>query len=208
MVPTAYRLTPRLAIALMLAGVTWIGWVAQSTRAQDSPKATPPEVQPDVPQPPPAPDASKLTLPDPDGAAQRDLEVPPARQAPSTPIAGEPGTAAPDPAGPEDDDPEKTARTFVERNRREAQDELKKLKDEEERLRTRLGKVEAGIRRWEALLAALDSSERPVTLNAVPRPSIVPRPEAPINLDAILRAKPAAVAREAEWATPPPSAPR
>ena len=56
-----------------------------------------------------------------------------------------PESVRPDPAGPGNDDPEKNARAFVEQNRKVAQGELKNLKDEAERLRTRLGKVEAGI---------------------------------------------------------------
>jgi hypothetical protein len=84
---------------------------------------------------------------------------------PSAP-ASEGTAVAPSPAGATNDDPEQNARAFVERNRKEAQEELKKLKEEAQRLRTRLGKVEAGILRWEALLSALDDSERigpPVT---------------------------------------------
>jgi hypothetical protein len=38
------------------------------------------------------------------------------------------------------------------------------LKAEAERLRTRLRKVEAGIKRWEALLQALSSSQPPTSM--------------------------------------------
>ena len=95
----------------------------------------------------------------------------PCSSLPSTPGAPPPiDPTASSPAGPTNDDPEKNARAFVEQNRKVAQDELKKLKDEAERLRTRLGKVEAGIRRWEALLAALENSEKPVERVAFDRP--------------------------------------
>jgi hypothetical protein len=40
-----------------------------------------------------------------------------------------------------------------------AETQLKNLRDEAEKLRARLQKVEAGIRRWETLLTALQASE-------------------------------------------------
>jgi hypothetical protein len=117
------------------------------------------------------------------------------------PVAGSGvAAAAPNPDGPANDDPEQNARSFVERSRKEAQDELKKLKEEAERLRTRLGKVEAGIRRWEALLAALDKSEQiapPVTS----RP--VPRDDTPADLAPVGASKPAGAIRESELDAPP-----
>jgi hypothetical protein len=91
----------------------------------------------------------------------------------SPPAVAGGAAAAPTPTGSANDDPEQNARAFAERSRKEAQDELKKLKEEAERLRTRLGKVEAGIRRWEALLTSLDNSERiaqPEDLQPIPKP--------------------------------------
>jgi hypothetical protein len=117
------------------------------------------------PSPPPAPILQ-------DSAPSPPAESPLPQPVPSTVADSGAVAVAPSPAAPANDDPEQNARGFVERSRKEAQDELKKLKEEAERLRTRLGKVEAGIRRWEALLAALDSSERiapPVTLQPIPR---------------------------------------
>jgi hypothetical protein len=167
---SAYRITPRLVVALAVAGVTVVGWVARSTRAQDYATKDDPRQKASTP----------LVLPD---------NVPPPGDA-----------AAPNPVGPENDDPERNARAFIEQNRKVAQGELKSLKDEAERLRTRLGKVEAGIRRWEALLAALDNGEKAVG------PGIVPSfpGENPTTLE------PAPVSRRAvvrESQTAPPSAP-
>jgi hypothetical protein len=133
------------------------------------------------------------------GAAAESL--PPAAPDTTTPPAA-------NPAGPANDDPEKNARAFAERNRKEAQDELKKLKDEAERLRTRLGKVEAGIRRWEALLSALENGERTDAPKLQPIPTSLPSVENPTTLDAIPRARPATVIRESVPATTPaPSRP-
>ena len=129
-----------------------IGWVARSTRAQDGPKP----VSPAAPSSQPASPSEELPSPAPLNQ-HSDALLPPATS---------PDATAPNPAGPGNDDPEKNARAFIERNRRQAQGELRSLKDEAERLRMRLGKVEAGIRRWEALVAALENSEKIATAKA------------------------------------------
>lgn len=83
--------------------------------------------------------------------------------------------SAPPAVAPPNDDPEKNAGDFVERNRKVAQDELKKLKDEAEQLRARLAKVEAGIRRWEGLVAALDQGDKAAAmLKPAPPPNATP----------------------------------
>ncbi len=56
-------------------------------------------------------------------------------------------------------DPEQVALEFVLKNQKVAEQELVKLKSEAETLRTRLIKVEAAIRRWEAVAHALKQSE-------------------------------------------------
>jgi hypothetical protein len=175
-VRSAYRISPRLVAALVIAGAILIGWVARTTRAQQgsqpSPSPVPSEaIKPTLETPKPFAGPSK------DGGASAFQEPPATSPMPSNleplPAADQsvpPQSGPPDAAGPGNDDPEKHARAFLEQNRRVAQGELRNLKDEAERLRTRLGKVEAGIRRWEALLAALDHSEKPVTPGAVPPP--------------------------------------
>ncbi len=168
----------RLALAAFVAGVALIGWVARSTRAQDGPRN-----QPTLPAPPeelkPLPPSAPLELLP---AASPDATPSAPLLAPGSLPSSDP--TAPIPAGPATDDPEKNARAFVEQNRKVAQDELKKLKDEAERLRTRLGKVEGGIRRWEALLAALENSEK------TPRPAFKPLSEAPTDLEPAPSARP------------------
>ncbi len=49
--------------------------------------------------------------------------------------------------------------TFVEQNQKMAESQLTSLKAEEAKLRDRLRKVEAGIKRWESLLGALKQSQ-------------------------------------------------
>lgn len=74
------------------------------------------------------------------------------------------------------DDPDAQARTFLERNRREAEGQLKALRDEAAQLKARLARVEAGIRRWEALADALDRGGRD---QAQPQPAAAASSRAP-----------------------------
>ncbi len=194
-------IAPKLVIASILAGVSLIGWVARSTRAQDGAPAN--ASRPPAGSAPAQPTASPLQSP-PKGEAPGDLLEPP----PTAIVPPAPNAEAPGPANPENDDPEKNARAFAERNRKEAQDELKKLKDEAERLRTRLGKVEAGIRRWEALLSALEGSEKPGPPRPGPIPTSLPTAENPTHLEAIPRAKPATIISESVPPTSPAPSPR
>lgn len=184
------RITRGLAVALAVAGVASVGWLARNLRAQDGARVILRAEGSEEFRPTPlTPEASQPgTIPPPAQPQQ-----PPAEPAlPSLP--GSEALAAPSPDGPPNDDPEQNARSFVERNRKEAQEELKKLKEEAERLRTRLGKVEAGIRRWESLLTAPDGSER-VAPPAASAPSLR---DTPSHLDPIPAAKPATPVRESE----------
>ncbi|MDG3003339.1 hypothetical protein [Paludisphaera mucosa] len=119
------------------------------------------EVAPSTPKPTAAP--ALIVAP----AEEPANPLPPARQLEPKPIVApaapsEPAAAAPAPI----DDPDARARSFVERNRKEAEGQLKALREESAQLRSRLARVEAGIRRWEALSEALDRSQE----KAVVRP--------------------------------------
>ncbi len=89
----------------------------------------------------------------------------------------EPPPAAPVPvsaSASDEEDPEKQARSFVERNRKEAEAQLKALNAEAAQLRARLGKIESGIRRWQALADAMDRTEESASiqdLDPLPRAS-------------------------------------
>jgi hypothetical protein len=190
------RMTPPLAVALAIAGLISIGWVARSTRAQDGLKASAPADKAAEPSPAPTP------IPQ-DSAPSVPREAAPPQGSPATVTDGGAVVVASSPADPANDDPEQNARAFVERNRKEAQDELKKLKEEAERLRTRLGKVEAGIRRWESLLAALERSEQ-IAPSAIVPP--IAR-DTPTALEPIPAAVPAPRVRESEPNPPKPSDP-
>jgi len=57
------------------------------------------------------------------------------------------------------DDPEQTAQSFVERSQKEAEEHLRFLTAEAQKLRVRLAKLESGIKKWQGLVNALKSSE-------------------------------------------------
>jgi hypothetical protein len=154
--------TRKLAIGGIVAGVTLVCFVARLSLAQkpaDPPARSVPE------------DASTPTIEDPKTEPPQ-ASVPSAKQKlppsePPSPLPAEPAAdlvkdsasvAAPGSA-PIADDPEKVAKDFVEQNQKQAEAQLKNLKDEAEKLRARLQKVEAGIKRWETLLGALKQSQ-------------------------------------------------
>jgi hypothetical protein len=158
----------RLGMAVVLAGVTLMSWgVMRSTWAQDTPKPTAPAA---VPRPAPTPDQESTP------SAPTDLPPLTADPIPEASVPKLPDSPPGFDTGPhhailtnaeigpdasrllagENDDPEKTVQAFVAQNRKVAESQLKNLKDEGEKLRARLQKVEGGIKRWEALLAALE----------------------------------------------------
>lgn len=171
----ALRVSPQLVIAVVLAGLIGIGWMVRSTWAQESEQVKPATP---VATPPPLPAEPQLI-----GTPVPNLSESPAISGIPTeplPAATPPPPTESVPAGQpmvagENEDPEKTVHAFVAQNRKVAEGQLKSLKSEAERLRARLQKVEAGIKRWESLVAALEQSEAaakefggPLTLEAIP----------------------------------------
>jgi hypothetical protein len=68
-------------------------------------------------------------------------------------------------------DPEKAALVFVAENQKLAESQLGNLKDEESKLKARLLKVQAGIKRWESLVEALKQSQESVAVVAPRAPT-------------------------------------
>ena len=90
----------------------------------------------------------------------------------------------------ENEDPAKAAQDFVEQNQKVAETQLKNLRDEEAKLRSRLQKVEAAIKRWEALVSALNVSATAQTVVSGP---VICTPQSygpPEVLDPIPKSKP------------------
>ncbi|MGP0064167.1 MAG: hypothetical protein ACLQGP_11285 [Isosphaeraceae bacterium] len=149
----------RLGMVVVLAGAILIGWgVMRSTWAQDVPKPTVPQASPTArpaPEPLQAIDPAPVPSPEPSKAVAFPFDRPPSPV--PLPVAELP-PADPAPLANDNDDPEKKAQAFVEQNRKVAESQLKSLKEEEQKLRARLQKVEGGIKRWESLLTALEKS--------------------------------------------------
>ena len=195
-----------LAIAGVVAGLAWIGWVARTTSAQETPQKS----------------AVTLPSPEPSGGEVKALAPEPGSPLPPAPVASarselEPLALNTASAG-ESEDPEKNVQAFVEQNRKVAETQLKNLRDEAEKLRTRLQKVEAGIRRWEALLTALQASEaapeglepipqarRGFNAAATPPPRAGEEPSSPRSDPGLDRPAPARDLEPRPTPTPPPS---
>jgi hypothetical protein len=180
---THSRRLPKLALAVVIAAVCSIVWVAKATRAQtpaqDGPPVAPLEKAGKSVQEPSVPKGG-ITEPDlpTEASAPRLADQPPAAPAalrdrnptlaPTTapPAADEPPRAPLPSSVPalDRDDPDKAALAFVEQNQKHAESQLKSLKDEEARLRSRLQKIETGIRRWQTLLDALKQSQGNITI--------------------------------------------
>ena len=190
------RITPKLTIAVLVVGMTFIGWVARGSRAQD-PCPAPDRYlirryrrRADPPAPRPAGNdcraqhSARRRSGGAHGPDRADAGI--RRRAPRHPYTTKESTADPAPSPPLAvvDDPEKAAQAFVQANEKQAESQLKALTDEAEKLRTRLRKVEAGIKRWEALEQALRKSQavdtaagpKPAALlgPAVVQPNVVP----------------------------------
>jgi len=76
-------------------------------------------------------------------------------------------------------DPDAQARSFVERNQREAEARLKALQGEAEELRGRLAKIEAAIQQWQSLADAMRKAQGAAVKTEAPQP----KPEAPADAE-------------------------
>jgi hypothetical protein len=178
--PSLTRIAPKLALCGVVAGLFLVGWAARHTAAQNPQKEVPPAVdqvgrgttvkgeepKSDVPLATPetrSEQASPLPAPGPAdllGIPGVSTE-PPANPFDATTAGKAP---APVPVAPGEaitltDDPDKVAIAFLEQNQKLAETHLKALKEEAAKLKARLLKVEAGIKRWDSLLVALKRSQ-------------------------------------------------
>jgi len=170
-VQTGSRNVSKLIIAGVVVSLSFVGWVARGSLAQDPvpvpqtlpdpgasvppsirvPKDTSPQgaagttAEPGLSSTDSPPQLTVPTLP----AAQSDFAI--TRKSSANPTPSPPPTAV--------DDPEKAAQAFVQENEKLAELQLKALKDEADKLRARLRKVEAGIKRWQSLKEALQRSQ-------------------------------------------------
>jgi hypothetical protein len=178
---TEWKIGPKLALCGIVCGFVLVGWATRYSIAQNSAQKVPlpptssgsdslpkvDEPKSAVPQTKPESTASELAPTLPDSGPADPLAVPSLKgessplPAGSTPSAGAPApvTIGPDHAATEADDPEKVAIAFLEQNQKLADAQLKALKEEAEKLKARLTKVESAIKRWDRLLGALKGSQ-------------------------------------------------
>ncbi len=124
----------------------------------DGPGAKAP-AEPQVPESPPAlPEVKPTAVTGPAPTDPEPNPLPPALPTPSAaPASRGTASAAWTPDGMLAD-PEGAAKSFVERSQKEADEAISALTKEAETLRARLGKVEAGLARWQAVKESLGSS--------------------------------------------------
>jgi hypothetical protein len=105
-------------------------------------------------------------------AVQEDVPPP----GPTDPLAVPGEARAADPSA--NDDPMAAVDTFLDRNRKEAEESIKALSREAEALKARLQKVEAALARWQGVSNALNTNQiQPaVAPNQDPGPQIHPIP--------------------------------
>jgi hypothetical protein len=116
-------------------------------------------------------------------------------------------------SAPSTDDPEQSARAFVERSRKEAEAHLKALTAEAAQLRARLARLESGIKRWQALVSALRgtqaqaaSEETPSDLEPLPQAaSGDPRADKRVKWASSSPAAPAEDSLDPPTPSPPPA---
>jgi hypothetical protein len=194
------RIVPKLALTLVAFGLCVIGWITRTSFAQNPPQDPPPLPMAEASPVSPPQDLAvpKVELPragaavDASPAAQL-LDFPDRANGPATHPAPAPSLTAPaalsSVAATVKEDPEKAALAFAEENQKQAEAQLRALKDEEAKLRARLRKVEAGIKRWQTLLLGLKQSQGDTGGTLAPRAVQVrrgPEPER-IDLDTLVK---------------------
>ncbi len=184
---TIRKIGPKLFLCGIICGLLLIGWASRYSIAQGRTQEVPPQI-PSGGEPKEAPPQAKpetvgaepaLALPGPVDLTPGDATPPPGpKNAPnSKPLSSSTSRAAPVVVGPdhspiEAEDPEKLAGQFLDQNQRIAEAQVKSLKEEAEKLKTRLTKVEAGIKRWERLLVAFKQSQEAVDFTRVITPGV------------------------------------
>ena len=159
--PTIAKIGPKLAFCVVVTGLFLVFWAARSFSRPGAAS----RLSAGTDQRSFEPDARRGKNPSSAAAAQCQIRD----HRPGTPedpprdadLAAGPQAAEAPPGLPanEIDDPEKAASAFVDQNQKHAEAQLKTLKEEAEKLRARLTKVEAGIKRWDRVLEALKQSQ-------------------------------------------------
>lgn len=224
---TIRKIGPKLFLCGIICGLFLIGWASRYSIAQERTQDVPPQI-PSGGEPKAAPPQAKpetvaaeptLALPGPVELTPGDAASPPGpKEAPSPkPLSSSTSAPAPVVVGPDHSpieaaDPEKLAGEFLDQNQKIAEAQVKSLKEEAEKLKARLTKVEAGIKRWERLLVALKQSREAAALGGANDDRAVPEPAASkLTLSGTVLDEPKSIRTEpgsnAPAASKPPTAP-
>ncbi len=168
----------------------------------DHPALPAPPAEPTVAVVEPAPAPSPNPGPEPDTAVVAAEPPQPLPTDPAISRATNPGNSAA--VDESKGDPVETVETFLERNRKEAEAAIQALTTEEENLKSRLGKVQTALVRWQSFSHAL-SADQPVAQPAQPTPAKAnwkrPETESPAPSSRIAQPEPAP--KPAEDVSPP-----
>ena len=182
---TPARIVRLIGIMGLVGWLGMVGWMTKTGQAQNGAQVQPPACQrpkqkvagkESLPPPPIAPTAvpgpgpaqensASLSLPK-DNGPQAPPPIEPilsaTEKAPAMPepVARAQAAAPPEGLAPGTDDPEQSAQSFVERSQKEAEEHLKALTAEAEQLRSRLAKLDSGIKKWQNLLTALKAAQQ------------------------------------------------
>jgi hypothetical protein len=225
---TPARIVRLIGIIALIGWLGLVGWVAKSIQAQNGghPKqvAPPPSSEEtasrDVaPLPAVAPataprststgeqeptqvNSAALSVPKLAGDEAQPQALPGPAPGDKLPVTADP--VAEGTSGAAVDDPEQSAQAFFDRSRKEAEMHLKTLTFEAERLRTRLTKLESGIKKWENLVNALKVAQhgQPTAASVA-----APRAEEAGDLEPIKTAAPGPRSdKRVKWANVPGTA--
>jgi hypothetical protein len=180
---------PTLAWAGIAMVLVVVGWVAKTTVAQDRRQKPPPTAAVADPATPPPSLSEDLDVPTIKAAEPSnivvsspnflDISQSASPASPPEPNQVSPRSSLEEIAAANDNsagsrsassassasaDPETAALVFVAENQKLAESQLRNLKDEESKLKARLLKVQAGIKRWESLAQALKRSQESVAV--------------------------------------------
>jgi hypothetical protein len=188
---TLGKFGPKLALCCVVCGLGLAGWAGRFSIAQSGGQDAPPpgipggEPKAAIPRPnaeplKAEPGAPLLAVPTDALSEPRPADGPEHEPAlaPANAPAPAPVVVGPDHSPLEAEDPEKVASDFLEHNHKFAEAQLKALKEEAEKLKARLAKVEAGIKRWDRLVEALKQSGKVTGVEGVVEPAAKERPPA------------------------------
>lgn len=222
---TPARIVRLIGILGLVGWLGMVGWVAKTSQAQNGARGVPPAPsapaergavkEESAPPLPAAPNAEERASREADSSAPAAHRISAASAPPPPPIDPLPLPSEKGPSGPEPiaqagsvaavegqasgaEDPEQSAQSFVERSQKEAEGHLKTLTAEADQLRSRLAKLDAGIKKWQTVLTALKGAQQDQPLTVVGEEPTTLEPVAPVPGTTAARSD-----KRVKWASSP-----